>query len=107
VSDEKDIQIFFEQGGSFLDPGSVGSSIQWFVRVHTYEISHGKHKGKRSSQLQGCVNLTDCERRISWGLWDVKKIDAAIEELKKVRRATIKAKRLYEKHKFKADEYEE
>lgn len=92
-------EIFYHHGGSFIDPGNVGSSVQWYVRAYTYEITHGKHKGKRTASMHGCLNLSDCDRRITWGVSDVDKIDNAIAELKRLRAAMVTAGKLYDKYK--------
>lgn len=100
MSDSNEKEILFEQGAVWLAPGEAGSTIQWFVRVHTFDICHGKNEGKRTASFNGCVTLSDCERRISWSLWNVEKIDRAIAELKKVQKALRKAKKLHHEHKL-------
>jgi hypothetical protein len=104
---EKEQEVFFAEGGRFLAPGSVGSAIQWFVRVHTYEISHGENKGKRTSSWNGAVNISDCDRKISWGLWEEDKIEKAIDELQKVLRSVRKAKRIHKQHKLSGEDDDE
>jgi hypothetical protein len=105
VADER--ELFFREGAKFLAPGSVGSSLHWFVRVHTYEITHGKHKGKRNSVFNATIHLSDCDRRISWGAEDIGKIDAAINELQRLRRAVSMGAKVAKAHKLDGKEYDE
>ena len=88
-----------EQGGRFLAPGEVGSAVNWYVRVTKSKITYGKRKGQFTAILNAAVHLTDCDRKIAWGLHtELEKLDEAIAELKALRRALVKARRLYEKN---------
>ena len=100
------IKVYDKQGGSFLDPGNVGSHVQWYVNSH---VEKRKDGSVSSVSCGGAINLGDCNRVISWGLHssahraeaepdeedsgmdDLTKLDNAIAELTKCRKAFAKA----------------
>lgn len=91
----QDVELITAQGGQFLSPASCGSTVQWHVRMHTWQNS----KKKDIPQVNGTIKLSDCSRVIEWSASDyedLNKIDRAIEELRKVKKALTRALSLYE-----------
>lgn len=88
------IELFHKEGGRFLRPGEVGSAVQWHVTLHASERDYGTKKGTMAPGMSATVALADCSRWVSWDITEVEdldKLDRAIEELTKARKALKKA----------------
>ncbi len=109
--------LFVRSGGSFIDPENVGSGVNWRISVEGSKPKPpepGEKKTYRSGgyvSVDGDVALSDCGRVINWSLSDataLEKIDNAIAELQRARRAMSSALRAADKfrtvHGIKDDE---
>lgn len=99
--------LFKKQGGRFLQPGSVGSSIQWHVRTVQDKRGYGKNPNALRTELSGEVHLTDCTKMIVWSAADedcLTKLDEAITELIAAREALAKAVKAYDANPSEPDD---
>lgn len=90
--------LFAKQGGAFVDPAAVGSSIQWRV-TYKFRLADPTRKEewtRRAADATSCeLAISDCSRVIDWSIGvDVNslyKLDNAIRELTACRAALAKA----------------
>lgn len=93
------ITLYDKQDGCQIAPQDCGSTIFWHVRAWAEHVSYGDDKGKVRAFVSGTVHLTDCSRVISWDMCELEKIDAAIEQLRRARKALAKALAKRDAHK--------
>lgn len=81
-------QVFKAANAVFLDPGMVGSSVLY--RMYAF-----KEPDSTETEYHAEVELRDCHKTITWGMWDDGdydldnmrvKIDRAISVLREARR---------------------
>jgi len=89
-----------KQGGRFIDPTNVGSSIQWRATLSARPPDpSAEHEWEQSAATTtDCeLVLSDCSRLINWEIAPntntLDKLDNAIEELKACRRAVAEVMR--------------
>ena len=74
-----------KQGGVFIAPSNCDSTIMW--NIGAGDLIEPE-EGEKYYLFEGTINLTDCNRIISWsiGPWDnpLTKVRNAIKELQKV-----------------------
>lgn len=90
----KSVDLLKKEGATFLRFGEAGSSIRWGVHASLKPRGYGEKKHELQPQLIAQVYLTDCTRQIEWDInteEDLEKLDKAIDELTKMRKATRKA----------------
>lgn len=87
-------KLVVKQGGRFIDPTSVGSSIQWRVTysARTADRTRTWEHDRSAADTDDCeLALSDCSRVINWsiepGADSLAKLDAAIAELTACRKA--------------------
>lgn len=98
----KETKLLEAQGGSFLLPSEVGSSVLWYVNcVLATSVNHETKEETPYVRVNGSIQLSDCSRMIGWGISDeedIVKLDWAIKHLKDARAALKRARALYKKH---------
>jgi hypothetical protein len=76
----------------YIDAGGCGSTIGY--TINTYIETYGEDKGKPCTT--GSIDLTDCNRKISWEFEEnraIEKIDKAIYMLQQFKKDFIKARK--------------
>ena len=89
--------LYKDFSGVFLAPDKVGSSIRYNVEV-TQDIVAGKPRGR--AHLSCEINLTDCNRVISWyGAQEdiLDKVNLAIKTLTKLKQSIDKSVKIMNK----------
>lgn len=87
-----------------LHPQSCGSSVRWSVYA---KLTRHPRRGKPASlhrDFDATVHLTDCSRQITWSGTSyeggsetmLEKLDKAIAELQKCRRAVVRVQAYYD-----------
>ena len=91
-------QLVVKQGGRFIDPTSVGSSIQWRVTYSAREEDRTRkwEHDRSAADTDDCeLAISDCSRVINWSIEpdanSLAKLDAAIAELTACRKALAHA----------------
>lgn len=91
----KYVTTFEDQGAIYLAPADCGSQVSYRFTVQKFLYGKPDDKGRLGyTSTEGAVDLTDCNRKISWSIGtnddDIKKLDRAIAQLRAARVAAVR-----------------
>lgn len=99
-----DLPMLVIHGGDQLHPETCASSVRWAaVAKQTRSAYKGKEAWARDFDAR--IDLSDCSHQITWSCGQygggapamLRKIDVAIAELRKARKAVVAVSKFYDK----------